>query len=631
VRKTMVRCCRWGWLALVLSALGLAWMAARSLAAEKAVTVLRRDGAFVIQTDGRVRARETWEVDFQGGPFRYAYRTFALHRVEDIVDIRVGEPGRPYQRSAEPLPGTYQVIREGDTLTVRWFFDPVTDESRTFVLEYTLVGALWIHPDGDQFYWTFIEADRGYTIQAAQVQVLLPAAFSPQDVLLATYGSSGAGRAQLQDDGRTVLFEGGPFPPGTSWVLRVQWPHGYVQAEPPAWQQTEMWRPYLVLGGSVLFLLAGLSLVLGAIIIWYVRGRDPAAITVPRVTKPPTDDPPGVVGVLIDETGSHRETVATLLDLARRGHIRFEQKNGELTLVRQSSSQPLQPFESRFLARLFGPRPVIRQRDFARYLPPAHRQLISDLYEEVRRRGYFRFRPDRVRFFAFLIGFFVLAVYMLGLVLFLLWAFPDSGVLLCLSFGLGLLGLAGVALWAKAMPRRTAKGARVAALWEGFKRYLRTLDNWRNLKPEDAAKTFDAYLPYATALGLENTWIRIFASQPSVPAPPWWGPARPYDTPGRGSIGREPRPQQAGWPTPRPAPSPNIPRPSGGSLWGGMDQMADRAFVGLDSISTSLLGALNTVAAHTRPPSSSSRGGGGWSGGGFGGGGAGGGGSSGFG
>ncbi|NPA06626.1 MAG: DUF2207 domain-containing protein, partial [Chloroflexi bacterium] len=598
----------WGW----------GWIPIKPVAAtSNPVTVSRRDGEFEILTDGRVRARETWVVTFHGGPYRYAYRSIPLHKVEAITDIQVLEDGRPYQKDMSEAPGTYQVLDDGEHVTIRWYFEPTTDATRTFVLEYTLVGALWIHPDGDQFYWQFIEEDRGYPIEASRVLLLLPANFSPEQVRLET-SSSGSepvpSRAALQDDGRTALFEGGPFPPNTGWAIRAQWPHGYVNTAPPSWQRTAMWRPYLVLGGTVLLILGGLGLVLAGWVTWYTKGRDPTAISVPRVTKPPTDDPPGVVGILVDEKGSQQETVATLLDLAQRGHVRFEEHKGELVLVRQSSTQPLRPFEQRFLERLFGPRTVIRQAELQTYLPSAHSRLIADLYDEAKRRGYFPLRPDRVRMAAFVLGIILVALYEISIIAFVFWAFPNASFLPCLVMLLGVLGLVGVSIWARAMPRRTVKGARAAALWRGFKRYLETLDNWRGLKSEEAARVFETYLPYATALGLENKWVRMFARQ-DVPAPPWWGAPRPSPS---GDLG----PMEPSRPT-RPGPifsgpvgpQPQQPwMPSGGSIWKGLDGMANGTFAGLDSISDTLLGALNTVASSTRPPSSS--GGGGWSGGG---------------
>ncbi len=633
MRWTLIRVISLAAFGVVLS-WGWGWMASRPASAapvaEKSVTVTRRDGEFEILPDGRVRARETWVVAFHGGPFRYAYRSIRLHKVEAITDIRVLEDGRPYQEDVMEAPGTYEVTDDGEYVTIRWYFEPTTDATRTFVLEYTLVGALWIHPDGDQFYWRFIEGDRGYPIEASRVLLLLPASFAPEQVRLET-SSSGPepvpSRATLQSDGRTVLFEGGPFPPNTVWEIRAQWPHGYVHAEPPAWQRMAMWRPYLVLGGAVLLILGGLGLALAGWITWYTKGRDPAAISVPRVTKPPTEDPPGVVGILVDEKGSQQETVATLLDLARRGHVRFEERDGELVLVRQSSTQPLRPFEQRFLERLFGSRTAIRQSELQDHLPAAHSRLIADLYDEAKRRGYFPFRPDRVRASAFILGIIVVSLYELAVLAFMFWAFPDVSFVPCLILTLGALGLVGVSLWARAMPRRTLKGARAAALWRGFKRYLETLDNWRGLKAEEAARVFETYLPYATALGLEKKWVRIFARR-DVPAPRWWGAPRPYPGGGFGPMdASEPAHTGPGRGGLGPAGQPSR---GGSSVWKGLDGMASSTFAGLDRIGDTLLSALNTVASSTRPPSSS--GGGGWSGGGFSSsGGGGGGGSSGFG
>jgi uncharacterized membrane protein len=173
-----------------------------------------------------------------------------------------------------------------------------------------------------------------------------------------------------------------------------------------------------------------------------------------------------------------------------------------------------------------------------------------------------------------------------------------------------LMGIVG-----RHMPNKTAKGAEEKAKWDAFRNYLKKIEEYQDM--EQAGELFEKYLPYATAFGLDRTWIRKFATVPYTPVPPWY---HPY---GYG------RPTYHGGS-----------RPTGSSGSGGtapalpsLDSAASGMAGGLESMSSGLTRMLNSTASTMRstPPSSSSgRSSGGFSGG-FSGGSSGGGGSRGFG
>src|SRR5699024_3411924 len=77
---------------------------------------------------------------------------------------------------------------------------------------------------------------------------------------------------------------------------------------------------------------------------------------------------------------------------------------------------------------------------------------------------------------------------------------------------------------ATAMPRKTLKGAEAAAKWKAFKRYLEDIENRRNIS--ESQEIFERYLPYATAFGLEASWISKF-ERAGTPMPQWFGGAGP--------------------------------------------------------------------------------------------------------
>src|SRR5919202_6139950 len=210
-------------------------------AQDRAVVVERRDGDVTIARNGDVRMVETWVVRFIGGPFHFAYRAIPLNRVESIDGWGVAENGQAYGKGPNSAGERYFVVdNSGNQSKISWYFPPTTDQARTFTLSYTLHGALRVYGGGDQFFWTFVESDRQYHINAARVIVHLPAAFPADQIRATTYlkgqeNASGARRI----NGETVSFQGGPFEPGQEWEIRTQFPHGAVTASAPAWQVRE--------------------------------------------------------------------------------------------------------------------------------------------------------------------------------------------------------------------------------------------------------------------------------------------------------------------------------------------------------------------------------------------------------
>src|SRR5919199_5012755 len=134
----------------------------------QSVVVTRRDADVRIATNGDVQVRETWQVRFAGGPFHFAVRAIPLVLEERISGWGVSENGQAYRAASGGQPGTFQLDNTKRQSKITWYFAPTRDAGRTFVLTYTLRGALLIIRGSDQFYWKFVESDRQYTIEASQ-------------------------------------------------------------------------------------------------------------------------------------------------------------------------------------------------------------------------------------------------------------------------------------------------------------------------------------------------------------------------------------------------------------------------------------------------------------------------------
>jgi len=278
--------------------------------------------------------------------------------------------------------------------------------------------------------------------------------------------------------------------------------------------------------------------VVALLVLWYVRGRDPAIDKVAEyITEPPDDLPPGAAGTLLDERADHQDVVATLLGLARHGAIQIHeiqpesgrrraQVDYELEIVDPTATKSR--LEQDLLKALFAGAPEVGKRallgDVKGRFDKQERYIKADLYQELVDRKYFTRSPEDTRArwrqlsWKGLIGSIVLGV--------IVWQITDAFALLPT--------VAAVFVWigmirmSKSMPQKTRHGAERAAHWRAFRTYLQSIEKHEDLA--EARSLFDRYLSYAVAFGLEKKWLTTFAAA-GVSSPGW------FDSPSVGDAG----------------------------------------------------------------------------------------------
>jgi uncharacterized membrane protein YgcG len=471
------------------------------------------------------------------------------------------------------------------------------------------------------------------------VTVTLPATFAQEQLKVESYGASAI--SDYNDQGQ-VVFEAKNIPADQELEVRVEFPPGVVQGNPPSWQaafdRRQTWGPVLsyIFGGLGLVLLAGGPL--GVYLLWYLRGRDrPVGLVAEYITEPPTDMPAGVVGTLVDETADVKDIIASIVDLARRGALRMEEERKEgflgigsgrdYILHLEDLDKATRPYEKTLIERIFGKGQERRMSDLRQKFYTAIPVLRNQLYQEVVSEGFFPRNPQTIRRLysglgcAGLVVSAVIAIFLLAIL------GGMSGWVACPGMALA-VAMVALIIVGRHMPRKTPQGAEEAAKWLAFKRYLQNIEKHSDL--EAVKEKFEEFLPYAVAFGLERRLINQFAAV-DTPAPRWWGPGPVY-LPGHG-YGHGGMAGQAGT-----AGGPPGPLAGEGGQAPSLGRMSEGVGTSLSSMSAGLgamLSSASTVLTSTPPSSSSSRGGGwsggGFSGGGFSGGGGGGGGSRGFG
>ncbi len=566
----------------------------------------RFDVDIEVLENGDLLVTEHQALNFSGDPFTFGFRSIPIGRNgnnDGITDVTVREGDILYEPEPSAAQHTVQVSRSRGEVEINWYFPPAVG-TRNYTISYRVHGAVRTEESGDQIFWNALPADLGARVQNSRITIRLPEGIQAAST---TARIDGRERDTIQttvsEDGRTVTFELlQPRLSGSDVEVGVRFPTGQLEVITPAWQRSEQRDDVIGLILLVVGLLITIGGPLGALLLWYLFGRDPQVGPVPEyLTEPPDDTPPAVVGTLIDETAHIHDIMSTLIDLARRGYLTMTETGIE-DYSFQRTDKPLddlRPFERKTIDGIFGKRSS-RDLDSLRYkfserLPG----IRKELYRELQERGFVRSSPEGVRNTYGCLGFGVLALAFFVFLIAMSAAGENVATAICPALGLGLTGVV-LFIVSRYMPSKTAEGAEAAARWLAFKNYLKDIEQYTNL--EEATAIFEEYLAYAVAFGLERSWIRKFSAVPSAPMPTWYTPFPYY---GHGTRQR----------------GSNIPTSTRGGTAGGgrpsLEGMSGGLTGGLSAMSgglTRMLTSTQTVLQSTRS-SSSSGGGGGFSGG----------------
>jgi uncharacterized membrane protein len=645
---------RWIWLFLAAMLLGVLAGApiASVSAAEKSLVWERFDVDIQVNLDGTFDVAEHQAIRFIDGTFTFGYRNIPKQNFAYLSDWAVTDAsGNVYtQERGGDLPFTFVVDDDGSSYTIRWYF-PETDDPQTYTLRYRVHDGLRYYAGGDQVWWKAVYGDRQFPVLASRVRVIVPSPATIDE--WAAYVNGADARymvtAERLDNDRTIIFTTEQtLYAGEELEVRAQFTHGVVAGTAPSWQaaadaaaaETEAAQAFRDRWGPAATVLLGtlaLALLLGGpalvYLMWYKYGRDkPVQRIADYLPEPPDDLPPGLAGVLLDESVDMQDIVATVVDLARRKALSitevkeegFFRMSTDFIYRREVEDVPISPFERQLMTDIFGSGHEKKLSKLKNHFYKDIPGIKSAMYDDLVARGYYRTTPEAVRTKFGCIGGAAMIVAGLLAVL-LIFLFIDlSFAAICP--GIGLFGIAvSMLVAARYMPRKTDAGAEAAARWKAFKEYLRNIDKYADVEAQK--EIWDRWLPYAIAFGIDKDYIRKFEGV-NAPAPGWYIPSptmygpyrRWYYGPSSGQPMTLPGSDEGG--------------SSGGGSFGGSLSDASRGMGASLATMSAGLGAMLSSTSNTftsRPSSSSS--GGGWSGGGgfsgggsFGGGGGGGGG-----
>ncbi len=377
--------------------------------------------------------------------------------------------------------------------------------------------------------------------------------------------------ARVDENGDARFETTAPLPTHHGLTLVVSWPKGHI-VEPDT-QQRLSWflndnRGFLIAGGGILLLLAYFT------IVWYRVGRDPESGVIIPLYTPPKGYSPAAMRFIKQMGYDHQAFGAAVVNMAVSGYLRIkEDKAGKFTLEKTGRMPKLAPGEGAIASTLFGDGSHklklhhTNHQKIAKALE-AHKASLKRNYEKtyfVTNSGFIV--PGLLITLAllgvglmntgskdkFIMGAFIMlwlsiwsiGVFKLAVGIYQAWGDArSSGIgsyaraigstLFALPFfagevfGIGmltytislpftlmlLLAIAINVLFYEWLKAPTLAGQQLLQKVEGFKQYLGVAEQDElNFKhpPEKTPALFEAYLPYALALGVEQQWAKRFS------------------------------------------------------------------------------------------------------------------------
>jgi len=415
------------------------------------------------------------------------------------------------------------------------YIPDAVDATRTVEIAYRVRNGTRFFEDHDEFYWNVTGNDWPVPIDHAAATVRFPDAAAGSlraQAFTGVYGST-ARDATAKIDGAEAQFEtNNPLPMRGGLTVDVYIPKDILE-EPGV-----ITRVFWFLGGNPVVFLPLITLAV-MFPLWWYKGRDPdPGMSVAPMYEPPPGISPAEAGTLLEDTIHPRDITSTMVDLAVRGYIKIEETSEKVVLFthkdyvfhllkpRPQWGNDLAPHERVMLENVFAGGDETRLSSLKNRFYTAVPVIRQDIMSQLKNKGIYLLDPESANGYS--VGAAVAILIPFAIFQYLGWAnFFSSVPLLIASV------LVSALIWwlfARVMTAKTVKGARTRIAVLGFQEFMNRVDAER-LKVMPPT-TFEKFLPYAMALGVEHHWAQAFAG--IIKDPPSWYVAPGVYAPGMG-------------------------------------------------------------------------------------------------
>jgi uncharacterized membrane protein YgcG len=403
------------------------------------------------------------------------------------------------------------------------YIPDAVDTTRTVEINYIVRNGIRYFEDHDEFYWNVTGNDWPVPIDHAEAHVYLPkkaAGTLRAQAFTGVYGSAQRD-ATSEVNGADVSFETtNPLPMRGGMTVDIFIPKGILE-EPGA-----ITRAFWFLDSNPIVFLPFVTFgVMFAL--WWYKGRDPdPGRSVAPMYEPPPGMSPAEAGALLDDSIHPRDITSTIVDLAVRGYIKIEETVDTSLLIFHSKDyifhllkpqaewQGLAPHEQVMLENIFVGGTEIRLSSLKNRFYTAIPVIQQDIKAALKNKGMYLLDPDSANGYSVVAALVIVAPFLIAQ----FTGYKQIFNSFLLLIGCGIVSAIIWWLFAREMSAKTINGARTRIAVLGFQEFMNRVDADRLKRmPPD---TFEKYLPYAMALGVEHHWAQAFAG--IIQNPPAW-------------------------------------------------------------------------------------------------------------
>ncbi len=477
----------------------------------------------VINEDRSATVKEDIDVNFNNlnkhGIYRYI--PYKYSRNGNNYDVRIDVKSVTDQDGNSV---SYEESRSSGNLELKiGDADKLISGSQHYTIEYFINRVINSFSDHDEFYWNATGNDWPVDIKEANIKITWPqnAEMFDNNCFTGSYGSNTSNcQIDVQDNSVNLSIRD-VLTPGEGFTVVSGIKPGVIK-QYSVWTQIEWF-----LQDNWGYLVPFLVLIL-LINNYYKKGKDPRDMkkTVVPEFAPPEKLSPAVMGTIYDEKVDTHDISAVIIDMAVRGYIKIKELEEKKILGIGSGKDylltdtkkirnGLANYEMKIMDGLFKEDSLVKISELRNKFYIYIKDIKKDLYDTVKKDGYFEENPENVRnkYLAFgvvvlILGFFLpeFLVFFMGSFFPIMFAFVGSGIL--------------IIIFSFLMPKRTDKGVEITRQIKGFKLYMYTAERYRQKFNEDN-KIFEKFLPYAMIFGIVKEWSKKFEKM-QIDRPDWY-------------------------------------------------------------------------------------------------------------
>ncbi|MEL7186366.1 MAG: DUF2207 domain-containing protein, partial [Pseudomonadota bacterium] len=458
--------------------------------------------------DGMVEVTETIRVRAEGKQIRRGiYRDFPVDyedrfgnnyriRLEPLSVLRNGTPEAFHSRKSGRDLRTY--FGKSDVF--------IPHGEHTYTFRYRVNRMLGFFDEHDELYWNVTGNRWNFPIDKATADVFLEFDAPPGEMFVEAYtgryGSANQEYSRRLDERGNVHFEANNrLPPAHGLTVVVGWSKGLV--EEPSDAQRIGW--ILKDNANLLAAVIGLLLLLAYYIpVWMKYGRDPEEGVIVTRYEPPEGFSPASLRYIRQMYYDNKVMTAAIVNLAVKGYLTI-QSEGKAHSLQKKTADAAAPAmaagERELYEALFSEADHVELDDKNHKVIGNAHAAHSDSLKADYRKNYFKLNG--------LLNIPAIVIVLLtALVAFNIGDGPEGPVIVVVVAMFIIMGA-----FASIMRRPTLRGRKLLDEMLGFKDYLEVAEedelNLRN-PPDKTPQHFEAMLPYALALGVDQAWSERF-------------------------------------------------------------------------------------------------------------------------